>query len=258
MRSCCPRPRAGCCGRWPRSAASTPACAHSRSSPCLLAIARPRIGIEGSAALVGAIAAVTAVDAAADGATSLAVHLTVAGALVTGSSLVHADRRLLAWPGGLLLAAATWVRLLDLGVQAPEAYTLPTAVALVLVGLHRLWRDPRSSTRRTLLPGLVLATVPSLFWVVAGDPLTPRAVLLGAACLALVLAGARLGWSSPLAVGATVGTLLVLRELAPYAGGTPRWMLIGLAGTVLTVVGVTWERRMVELRQAAAYLTRLR
>ena len=33
---------------------------------------------------------------------------------------------------------------------------------------------------------------------------------------------------------------------------------VGLAGTVLTVVGVTWERRVLELRQATAYLGRLR
>ena len=55
-----------------------------------------------------------------------------------------------------------------------------------------------------------------------------------------------------------VGGLLVLREVAPYAEATPRWVLIGLAGTLLTVVGVTWERRVVELREAAAYLGRLR
>jgi hypothetical protein len=35
-------------------------------------------------------------------------------------------------------------------------------------------------------------------------------------------------------------------------------VLIGLAGSVLTVVGVTWERRILELRQATAYLGRLR
>jgi hypothetical protein len=34
--------------------------------------------------------------------------------------------------------------------------------------------------------------------------------------------------------------------------------MIGLAGALLTVVGVTWERRLVELRQAAAYRDRLR
>ena len=50
----------------------------------------------------------------------------------------------------------------------------------------------------------------------------------------------------------------VLRELAPYAQQTPQWVVIGLAGTVLTVVGVTWERRLRELHQAATYLERLR
>ena len=142
-------------------------------------------------------------------------------------------------------------------MTAPEAYTLPTALVLVAVGLHRIWRDPGTSTD-TLLPGLSLATIPSLLWVIAVDPVSPRAVLLGAACLAFLLAGSQLRWSTPLVVGAVVGGLLVLREVAPYAEATPRWVLIGLAGTVLTVVGVTWERRVVELREAAAYLGRLR
>jgi hypothetical protein len=35
-------------------------------------------------------------------------------------------------------------------------------------------------------------------------------------------------------------------------------VLIGLAGTILTVVGVTWEHRILELRRATAYLGRLR
>ncbi|HET8961987.1 SCO7613 C-terminal domain-containing membrane protein, partial [Nocardioides sp.] len=81
---------------------------------------------------------------------------------------------------------------------------------------------------------------------------------LGLVCLGLVLAGAQLGWSAPLAVGGLVGGLLVLREVAPYASELPQWVLIGLAGTILTVVGVTWEHRIMELRRATAYLGRLR
>ena len=34
-------------------------------------------------------------------------------------------------PAGSLLALATWVRLADLGVHAPEPYTLPSALALL-------------------------------------------------------------------------------------------------------------------------------
>jgi hypothetical protein len=219
----------------------------------LLAIARPRPEIEASAAVAGLVAAAVAVD----GSTSLAVHLTVAGALVSASALVHPARRPLGWLGGALLAAATWVRLWDVGVTAPEPYTLPTAVALVLVGLVHLRRHPGAPTWPALGAGLLLATVPSLLWVLE-DPLGPRAVLLGLGCLALVVAGARLRWNAPLLVGAAVGATVVLRELAPYAAEVPQWTLIGSAGTLLTVVGVTWERRLRDLRAAGGYLGRLR
>ena len=222
----------------------------------LLAIALAEVEVEIGSALAGSVAATGAVAAAGDLSTSLALHLTVAGALVTASSLVHADRRYLGWPGGALLAAATWVRLADIGVEAPEAYTLPSAVALLILGIARLRRDETTSTARALGPGLLLATVPSLLWVLA-DPVTTRAVLLGAACLTLVLIGVRLRWSAPLVVGSAVGALLVLRELAPYAGAVPQWALIGTAGTLLTVVGITWEHRMRDVRYAAGYLRQL-
>jgi len=82
-------------------------------------------------------------------------------------------------------------------------------------------------------------------------------VVLGAGCLALVLVGAWLRWNAPLVVGSAVGALLVLRELAPYAGAVPQWALIGVAGTLLTAVGITWEHRMRDVRYAAGYLRRL-
>jgi hypothetical protein len=223
----------------------------------LLAIAVPRLELEVCAAFAVALSSVAGVDAAADPSVSAAIHLTLAGAAVTTTALVHRDHRQLAWLGGLLLAAATWVRLYDVGVQAPEAYTLPTAVALVLVGVYRLQQDFDADTTTTLLPGLALATVPSLLWALV-DPVSLRAALLGAGCLVLLLGGAALRWSAPVLVGGLVGATLVLRELAPYAAQTPQWVLIGAAGTVLIGAGVTWEARLRDLRQAAAYLGRLR
>ena len=181
----------------------------------------------------------------------------MAGVLVTTSSLLHPTRRFLAWPGGLLLAMATWVRLADLGVTTPEAYTLPSALVLTGVGCWRLSRDERTGTMRSLAPGLGLATVPSLL-VVLDDPTSLRALLLGLGCLALVLAGVTLRWSAPLVVGSVVGAVLVLRELAPYAAALPSWVVIGLSGTVLLVVGVTWESRMRDVRTATQYVSRLR
>ncbi len=234
-----------------------------RAAPVLLvvlgaAIARARPTVEVSAWSAALVAAGAAVPFADDAPTWVALHLTLAGALVTTSSLVNPSRRLLGWAGGVLLASATWVRLADLGVDEPEAYTLPSAVALLAVGLRHLWRNPTAPTRVALGPGLTLATVPSLLVVLVEDPVSLRAMLLGLGCLAMVLAGTRLHWSAPVAVGAAVGGLLVLRELAPYAGETPQWVLIGLAGTVLTLVGITWESRLADLRRSTVYLSRLR
>ena len=233
-----------------------------RAIPVLLvlggfAIWRPEPVLETSAAVVGTVASLGAVLSAADTSRALAIHLTVAGALVTASALVHPTRRFLAWPGGLLLAMATWVRLAELGVTVPEAYTLPSALVLTGLGCWRLLRDDKTATMRLLVPGLSLATVPSLL-VALDDPTSVRALLLGLGCLVLVLAGVALRWSAPLVVGSLVGAVLVLRELAPYAAELPSWVVIGLSGTLLLVVGVTWESRMRDVRTATRYVARLR
>ncbi|WP_296605681.1 DUF2157 domain-containing protein [Nocardioides sp.] len=246
---------------WSAAAVAGPDPVH-RGVPVLvvvgvLAVVVPRLELELSATLTGLVASAGALAVADDLSVALAVHLTVAGVLVGADAIVHPARREVGWASGLLLAAATWVRLADLGVTAPEAYTLPSAAALVAVGLHRLSRDTAAPTSVTLTPGLLLATVPSLLWALT-DPLSWRAVLLGAACLTLALAGARLRWGAPLVIGASVGAVLVLRELAPYAAQTPQWVLIGAAGTLLTVVGITWERRLRDLHAAAGYLAGLR
>jgi Predicted membrane protein (DUF2157) len=228
----------------------------------LLALLLPRPAVEGPAAATGLVAGAFSVSAGfADseslGLLVLALDLTVAGTLVTASSLAHPHRRMLSVPGGLLLAMATWVRLYDLGVTAPEAYTLPSAVVLVGLGLLHLRRHADAATMRILGPGLTLATVPSLLWALE-DPESLRALLLGLGALGLVLAGVRLRWTAPLVVGAVVGAVLVVRELGPYATALPPWLVIAVAGAALTGVGVTWEARMNDVRRAGRYLARLR
>lgn len=186
-----------------------------------------------------------------------AVYLTVAGAGVTAMALLRPDRREAGWLGGLLLVLASWVRLADVGVHTPEAYTLPAAVALGVVGVLQLRRSPEMSTMTALAPALALGLVPSLLWVLA-DPVALRSVLLGAACLVLLVAGVRIGWTAPVVFAATVGCLLVLRLVTPMTGAVPRWALIGAAGTLLVLMGITWERRLHEARTVMAYLRALR
>ena len=223
----------------------------------VLAIARPRLEVEIPAAVVAVVAVPPAILAADNPDGSLALHLVVAGALLSASALIHESRRDLVWVAVPVFTLASWVWLSDLGVTYPEPYTLPIAVALTVLGLLRLRRHPDAGTELALLPGLLLGTVPSLVWVL-DDPVSLRALLLGAACLALTIAGAALRWSAPLIVGSAVGVVLVLREVGPYAGDVPQWVWIGLAGALLTTVGITWERRLLEIRQAVGMLGQLR
>ena len=223
-----------------------------------IALVLPRVTVEASAALAGLMAAPIAIIGSDHLATSTALHLTVAGALVTASSLIHPSRRPLGLLGGALLLLATWVRLADLGVTTPEAYTVPAALVLVGLGLLRMFRDDAASSATSLAPGLTLLTVPSLLWILASDPVSWRALLLGVGCLALVLGGALVRWSAPLTIGAAVGAVLALTELAPYVAQTPQWVVLGTAGALLTGVGVTWEKRMADVRHASEALGRLR
>jgi hypothetical protein len=218
------------------------------------------VGVEVGGGCAAAVVAVAGVDGAAYAlaATWTAVYLTVAGAAVTAMSLLRADRHRLGWLGGGLLAAASWVRLWDIGVEVPEPYTLPAAAALGAVGLVHLRRDPSASTVTALASALGLALVPSLLWVL-WEPATLRSLLLGAACLGLLVVGLRLRWTAPVLFASTVGGFVVLRHAAPYLGdAVPRWLLIAAAGTVLIGMGVTWERRIQEARAVVGYVRALR
>jgi hypothetical protein len=224
----------------------------------LFAVVRPGLERELPAYLTGLVAAVVSIlgtDGTGIDQTWLAVYLTLGGVLVTASALIHPQRRELSWFGLVLFTGAQWVRLEQLGVDTVEAYTLPLAVVLVVVGLVAMRRTDISS-QRALGAGLSLALVPTLL-LVLGNPVSMRALLLGLACLLLVAVGVLQRWAAPLVAGASVGAVEVLREAA-YADVLEQWMVIGLVGALLTVVGVTWESRLAELRRAAGYIRALR
>ncbi|MCX6400981.1 MAG: hypothetical protein NTX33_13765 [Propionibacteriales bacterium] len=222
-----------------------------------LALALPRLEVELPAIAVALIAFPASLDVTTDAGGYAALWLTVAGFLACATALIHEQRRFCAWAGSALLLLASWVRLADLEVHEPEAYTVPLALVLLGFGLWRMKQSSEVGTAQALLPGLLLGTIPSLLWVV-GDPASLRALILGGVCLALTIAGASLRWSAPLMVGATVGAIIVFREIGPYAGDFPKWVWIGFAGVLLTVVGITWERQLLEVRKVVGYLGRLR
>jgi len=211
-----------------------------------------RLGIEGAAAVATAIGLVLA----SPDPLILQVALLVAGVATVVVSLVSVDRRRLSLPGGLLLAAASWVRLADAKVEVVEAYTLPSALVLLGVGAWKLWRQPQLGSVKALLPGLTLAFVPSLLSSLE-DPVSWRALILGVSAVGALLLGAYQRWIAPLVAGAVVVGVLAVLNLAPFAFALPRWVLFAGVGAALLFLGMTWEKRLADLRTFGKAMERL-
>ena len=161
------------------------------------------------------------------------------------------------WTGAALLGLAWVTRLAAAEVDVVEAYTAPFAAVLLVAGVVRLVRDDRATTARTLLPGVVLALVPSLPQAL-DDPTGLRALLLALVAAALLGVGLARRWQVPFAGGAAVLALLVLVNAAPYAADLPRWILIATLGMVLVGTGLTWERRVQDGRSAVQFVQEMR
>ncbi|WP_326747696.1 SCO7613 C-terminal domain-containing membrane protein [Streptomyces virginiae] len=229
--------------------------------PALAAVLGPRLGeVRLPVEIAAAVAGVLALGLSAGRAGTLALVLALAGVVCAGAA-VRPERRVLGWAAGALLAAATWVRLAEAGVSAPEAYTLPVTVPALVVGLLRRRRDPQASSWTAYGPGLAATLVPSLLaaW---GDPGWMRPLVLGATALAVTLVGARWRLQAPLLLGGAVLAAVAVHELAPYvvqvAGALPRWVPPALAGLLLLAVGATYERRLRDARRLRAAIGRLR
>ncbi|MFC9298859.1 SCO7613 C-terminal domain-containing membrane protein [Streptomyces sp. NPDC057011] len=235
--------------------------------PAAVAALGPRLGgvrLPSEIAAAGAGLLALALSAGRTG--TLALALALAGVVCAGAA-VRTDRRTPAgWAAGALFVAATWVRLADSGVTAPEAYTLPVTVPALAVGLLRRRRDPRASSWTAYGPGLSATLLPSLLALLGGSPAGSanwlRPLLLGLAALAVTLAGARGRLQAPLVLGGAVLAAVALHELAPYvvqiAGALPRWVPPALAGVLLLAVGATYEKRLRDARRLRDALGRLR
>jgi len=208
--------------------------------------------------VVAALGCLLALPAAALDADRLWLALLAVGVAVTAVGLREDSRW--GWLAGGLLTASSWVRLADAHVDAPEAYTVLPATALLVVGALRRRRDARVGSWAAYSTGLLLGLVPSLLRAVT-DAGTTRPLLLGLAAGAVLAVGVARRLQAPLLVGGTVLAVDALVQLAPYLvaayDAVPRWVTIGLAGLALVGAGATYERRVHDLRRVGRHLTRL-
>jgi hypothetical protein len=168
--------------------------------------------------------------------------LAVSGLLCVAVAL-RPDRRGVAVVGGLLLSASSWVRLADADVHAPEPYVAPLALAAVLLGYLRRRTQPGLSSFAAYGAGLTVALVPSLLKAL-DDPTPTRGLLLLVVAFGVVVAGVLEQLRAPLVIGGVVLAVDAVHLVAPYASALPRWMLLAVAGTVLVLLGATYEQRL--------------
>jgi hypothetical protein len=213
-----------------------------------LALHRPRLSlvVEITGLLVAAAGCTPSLTTTHHGAVALAV--TGAGCL--GVAL-RPDRRAWLWAGLAVGQAALCLWLASLSVSAPEPYTVPAAAIVTAFGRLRSGRRPEESSWVTYGPGLVVLLVPSLI-VSLPDHGWARPALLGAAAVAITLAGARARLQAPLMIGAVVAVLDAGHELASaishLSGLVPGWVPLALSGAVLVSIGATYEARLRNLR----------
>lgn len=211
-----------------------------------------RAGIELAAALLAVVALLLA------GADPGWLSWSLAGlGLVCLGGAVRAERRSLAAPAGaLLLAASSWVRLAEAGVQAPEPYVVPLGLLALLLGHLRRRSAPATGSVPAYGPGLSALLVPSLL-AALGDDRLARPMLLGLVALAVLLVGVRTRLRAPLAFGGAVLAVDALHLLMPYAATLPRWLPLALAGALLVGLGATYEQRRRDLGRLRERLSAL-
>lgn len=188
----------------------------------------------------------------------LAVMAAGAGLAIGGTLTAGGARRDL----GLCLAGAAAVAwtLRD----GPEPADLSIVVAgclLLVVGSLEMAAVRQRSSWRGLGSGLALMLVVPLWtgWV---DPTAWRLLLVLVGAVTVVLVGAVRRWQAPFAIGGVVLILLALVQLSPAAAAALRvvewWMLLAIGGAILLGLGLTYERRLREAKEAVRFVVTMR
>ncbi|MBR8744376.1 DUF2157 domain-containing protein [Nocardiopsis sp. MG754419] len=192
----------------------------------------------------------------------VAVALAVVGVIALACA-VRPGRWWLAVVGGLLMFCALWTVLAAWDVSVPEAYTVPPALAFVVIG----WEWARRATTPpsswlTHAGGLALLLGPTV-WLALDDQdmgwRVPAALVAG---LVAVLWGVRARAQAPLILGGAALVLVSLRAFGPPLWDLttllPNWVPFAVVGLLLLLVGARYEANLVRLRRVGRYVGSLR
>jgi hypothetical protein len=161
-----------------------------------------------------------------DGPDALWPVLLVLGA---GAAAIAAtpDRHRVGWLAGFLLTGSTWTRLAVGDVSLVEAYSVPPALALLVLAGYRFWRDRETDPVRALVPVATVGLAPSILVAADGTPIRPAVLIAVATGLA------------------SAGWLMQRRGTRPLSG----------TGTVITGIGVLTAAATAGVRAGATLST---
>ncbi|WP_263730397.1 SCO7613 C-terminal domain-containing membrane protein [Cellulomonas sp. SG140] len=228
--------------------------------PSRLTLATPALGL-------AALPTLLAADATASGTVRLAAVSTVGGALAviaqlrrSGPSSSAEDARWGVGVGTAVAGAAAFVA----AAVGPWSWDVPIitfGLLLMALGLLRTTQEAAAGTWPTLGPGLLVAVVlPAL--VSAGNGAAWRPVVVVVLAVAATVLGATLRWQAPFVVGAATLVLVTALQVGPWAGRvlvqTQGWVLLAVCGTLLLALGLRYERRLAQAREAVRFVATMR
>ncbi|WP_194202119.1 SCO7613 C-terminal domain-containing membrane protein, partial [Glycomyces albidus] len=139
-----------------------------------------------------------------------------------------------------------WSLLAAQSIETLEFYTGPPAAILFLIGLWRLEGRPASGSWSTLALPILIGIGPSLL-LALGDGEPARRVGVGAAAIAVIIAGLGRRWQAPLVLGSIALAVLTINELSLVWDHIPVWIPPAIGGAILIGAGATFEKRRRDL-----------
>jgi hypothetical protein len=171
--------------------------------------------------------------------------LAVVGASISGGALFGNRPYRIALPIIIVLAADAWLAAAGVGVV--EAYTVPLGAAFVIAGATARNWYPQLGSWGAYALGLLVALLPSLVLLLErGGSLRLIGLIAGGTVCVVVGAVHRL--QAPMLLGAAVLVTIGIDALSPVAADLPSWIPLGTSGLVILWIGITFERRLDNVR----------
>ncbi|WP_258726918.1 SCO7613 C-terminal domain-containing membrane protein [Cellulomonas sp. NS3] len=163
--------------------------------------------------------------------------------------------------GVVLATAAALLAAVRGGTVPVDAPLVLLGATLLAVGVLALRSDAGASSWACLAPGLLLALVVPVttgWW----EPTMWRLVLVLVGATAAVVVGAVRRWQAPFVLGAAALAVVAVVQASPAAVAAMQvvewWVVLALGGAVLLGLGLTYERRLREAREAARFVAAMR